>query len=71
MVDHSFKGLYLITFIQLGASVDVEDSDGFLPVEYYEQKYMHQFHAELFENLVPTRRIDILKSNARIQDDYN
>ena len=62
---HSEAALH---FIQLCASVHVEDSDGFLPVECYGQKYMHQFHAELFENRVPTKRTDILQGIARILD---
>ena len=63
---HADAALHLI---QLGASVDIEDSDGFLPIEYYQMKYIH--HNELFKNLVPTKRIDILKSIARIVDDCN
>ena len=50
-----------LRLIQLGASVDTQDFIFCLPIEYYQKSYSRQFHAKLFEKLVPSRSMDILR----------
>ena len=64
---HSEAALHLI---QLGASVDKGRISG-LPIDYYAKRITHQIDEKLFEKLVPSDTINILRSIGRILRDEN
>ena len=54
--------------IELGAKVNQPDAIGFLPIEYYEKHYTHEFD-KIFLRIIPVKKMGILKSICRLLDE--